>query len=195
MFAKLPLINYYTLKIIDIAQIYCTLTHPNFSNKIITDVDPDIRIISQQNEITCKQSVPKNKDNLKLVTVISQLLTKLPKYSYPKLSLKFKRIISLPGKSDKAIAYFQNNLLSESISTNLVSGQIKLTYQLNNCPLYFSLESALIREQNNKLLPALAFEGEFAYGNKDTQQIQQIINNWFQDWSIFTEIINQGFLG
>lgn len=194
MFAKLSLINYHPLKIIDITQIYCTLTHPHFSNQIITDIDQEINIIANKSQITCKQSIPKNQDQLKIIAVVKQLLANLPKYSYPKLSLKFKRIISLPGKSDQAIAYFQTDLLTDSISTDLIGGKLNLTYNLNSCPLYFSLQSALI-QQRDHLLPALAFEGEFAYDNKDPREILQIINNWSEDWLTFKEIINQGFLG
>ena len=152
-------------------------------------------IIHNQNQITCRELLKQKQNELKIIAIVAQLLNNLPQSSYPSLSLYFQRLISLPGKSNRAIAYLQQELLANSISQDLRGGKINLTYQLANCPLYFTLQSAFIKDQDNHLLPALAFSGQFAYGNQDISTIEEIITNWSKDWSTFRKIVNQGFLG
>ena len=154
----------------------------------------EVTIIHNQNEITCRELLKQKPNNLKIIAIVSQLLNNLPQPSYPDLSLCFQRLISLPGKSNRAIAYLQQELLVESIGENLRGGKINLTYQLPHCPLYFTLQSAFIKDKDNHLLPALAFSGQFSYGNQDINAIEEIINNWREDWSTFRKLVNQGFL-
>jgi len=193
-------VNYFQSQNIVPSQWQLNSQPINSANKSQINFKNGVKILAIPQEVTFSQNISNNQSNVP--EIASKYVKNNSEINYQKVNIMFKRVVSLPGSTDQARKYIKEHLLVNGPWLefgNSVGAGINFFYELERCQLNLSINEATIKEQKKISSPALFFSSNFNYNLSNYCQYEKllmlgkIINNWQQDLTTFTEIVNQSF--
>lgn len=177
--------------------------NPNFAQ---LNFKSGISINAQPRTLTISESLgSKQPSELKLASVASKYLEKLPHAEYVGLSCSPKILIPFPNAPETVRNYISGTLLGsgawKKIGKVPVQAGLNLMYLLDRCQLTMNISEARLQQSQQQPITAILFSGNFNYNinpqdnNSDRlTQITKFLSHWQTDFQEFRDIVNQKFL-
>ncbi len=139
-----------------------------------------------------------------IANIAKKYVQTLPNVEYEAVGLNPRGYITFEQQQDTARQYIADTLLSsgtwQEIGTAPVRATLNLAYTLERCPFYLTVNEAALRNPDETTTPIVLFNGSFSYEinseiiSERLIKMNQIIDNWQADLSIYQEIISTKFL-
>ncbi|BAY66641.1 hypothetical protein NIES22_67850 (plasmid) [Calothrix brevissima NIES-22] len=168
------------------------------------DFSNGISIIAEPNRIMFMESIADNQiSSLQIPEIARKYVQALPHMEFEAVGINPRGYVPFAGGGDAAWQYLSETLLSpgawQSDSEAAMRASLNLVYKFKRAPLYLNITEAALRQEDETSTPIVMFSGSFSYElTGETAEklttLHQAIDNWLQDLSTYSDIINHKFL-
>ena len=176
---------------------------PIFSNNFTrVNFKNGFSIVGEPNRIIFAESIAdKTKETVSAANIAQKYVRALPKMDFQALGINPRGFVAFK-ETDAARKFITENLLSAGAwkeqGEQPIQASLNLVYTLQNTPFSLNITQTELR-QADKRIPIVIFSGNFSYqvtGNNVEEKlgsIDKVMENWFNDITIFRNLIDNKF--
>ncbi len=177
---------------------------PIFSNNLTrVSFKNGVSIVGEPNRVIFAEAIAdKTTATVSIANVARKYVQVLPNMDFQAVGVNPRGFVAFTEK-DAARNFITENLLSAGAwkeeGEAPMQASLNLIYKLQNTPVAINITQAELR-QKDKAIPIVIFSGNFNYqvtGSNSQEKldlINQVIENWFNDITTFSNLINNKFL-